>query len=109
MHGYYVQGSYFLTGEHRNYKTSTGLFSRVKPKANFSSRLGQLGAWEVTLRYSSLDLTDNPVNGGELDDITAGLNWHLNPNIRLMFNYIRADKEDVGEADIALLRMQVDF
>jgi phosphate-selective porin OprO/OprP len=109
LNGYYVQGSYFLTGEHRNYKTSTGTFNRVKPKANFSAKQGQLGAWEATLRYSSLDLTNNTVTGGELTDITAGLNWHLNPNMRLMFNYIRADKKHMGEADIAILRMQVDF
>jgi len=109
LDGYYIQTSYFLTGEHRKYRTSTGTFSRVKPKANFNPKKNQWGAWELALRYSNLDLKDSTVNGGEIENISAGLNWHLNPNARLMCNYIRADKQDVGEADIAIIRMQVDF
>jgi phosphate-selective porin OprO/OprP len=108
LDGYYVQASYFLTGEQRKYKTSSGAFSRVKPKENFSSGGGP-GAWEVALRYSGLDLNDAGISGGELDDITAGLNWHLNPNTRLMWNYVHADKDDVGNADIVLMRLQIDF
>lgn len=109
LDGYYVQGSYFLTGEQRKYKTSTATFSRVKPKSNFSFKKGQWGAWELALRYSNLDLKDQTVNGGELDNISAGVNWHLNPNARVMFNYIRSERENVGEADIAVIRMQLDF
>jgi phosphate-selective porin OprO/OprP len=33
--GFYVYGSYFITGENRSYKTTNGTFSRVKPKSNF--------------------------------------------------------------------------
>jgi phosphate-selective porin OprO/OprP len=105
--GYYVQGSYFLTGEHRNYKPSAGAFSRVKPNENFGG--GGPGAWEVALRYSQLDLDDGGVDGGELTNITAGLNWHLNPNTRLMWNYIQVDKDSVGDADILMMRLQIDF
>jgi len=108
LHGYYIQTSYFLTGEHRKYKPSAGSFSRVKPKENFSFG-GGLGAWEVGLRYSGLDLDDGSISGGELDTITAGLNWHLNPNTRIMWNYVHADKDDVGEADMLLARLQIDF
>jgi phosphate-selective porin OprO/OprP len=105
--GYYVQASYFLTGEHRPYKTSSGTFSRVKPKENFSFGGGP-GAWEVAVRYSELDLDDS-LDGGEVDDISAGLNWYLNPNTRLMWNYIHMDKDNVGDADILMMRLQVDF
>jgi phosphate-selective porin OprO/OprP len=105
--GYYVQASYFLTGEHRNYKPSAGAFSRVKPKENFSFG-GGLGAWEVAVRYSELDLDDS-LDGGEVDDISAGLNWYLNPNTRLMWNYIHMDKDNVGDADILMMRLQIDF
>src|SRR4030042_1210424 len=31
FNGYYVQGSYFLTGEHRNYNTKEAIFGRIKP------------------------------------------------------------------------------
>ncbi|MHC4097467.1 MAG: porin, partial [Planctomycetota bacterium] len=60
-------------------------------------------------RYSGLDLDDSGISGGELDTITAGLNWHLNPNTRIMWNYVHADKDDVGEADMLLARLQIDF
>ncbi len=106
--GYYAHVSYFLTGEHRIYKPSEGVFSRVKPNENFKYGGGS-GAWEVALRYSGLDLSDNIITGGELHDITAGLNWYLNPNTRVMWNYVHADKEDIGNADMFMIRLQVDF
>lgn len=108
LDGYYVQANYFLTGEHRPYKTSEGVFSRVKPKRNFGFGEGP-GGWEVAVRYSELDLNDGNIIGGELDNITAGLNWYLNPNMRIMWNYVHSDKETVGDADMLLTRLQIDF
>jgi phosphate-selective porin OprO/OprP len=113
LNGWYVQGSYFLTGEHRNYKTSKGAFDRVHPKKNFRED-GGWGAWEVALRYSYLDLDDSrlPDEATDMHDVTVGLNWYLNPNVRVMWNYIRscADGLDVSNAaDIFAMRMQVDF
>lgn len=114
--GYYVQASYFLTGEHRSYKTSEAAFSRTKPKKNYSSPSqdgqahgGGCGAWEVKARYSELDLNDSGITGGELDNITAGLNWYLNPNTKIMWDYIHADKDRIGRADIFMMRLQFDF
>lgn len=106
--GYYAQASYFLTGEHRRYKPSEGAFSRVKPKKNYSFGSG-LGAWEVAVRYSSLDLNDSGITGGTLNDVTAGLNWYLNPNMKVMWNYVHADAGSVGTADMAMMRFQIDF
>ena len=106
--GYYVQASYFLTGEHRNYKTSEGAFSRIKPKNNYSAAGGS-GAWEIKARYSGLDLSDRDITGGELNNITAGLNWYLNPNTKIMWDYVHADKDDVGQADMLMMRLQFDF
>ena len=106
--GYYIQASYFLTGEHRSYKTSEAAFSRTRPKKNYSSGGGR-GAWEVNARYSELDLNDGGITGGELDNITAGLNWYLNPNTKIMWDYIHADKDRIGQADIFMMRLQFDF
>ncbi len=112
--GYYVYGSYFLTGESRDYKPGSGSFSRITPKSNFHPTEGGPGAWELALRYARVDLTDEDIEGGELSDITLGINWHLNPNVRMMFNYVYADLEDRGEisddnANIFQARFQIDW
>jgi phosphate-selective porin OprO/OprP len=107
--GFYVQGSYFLTGEHRKYKASSGAFDRVKPRENYSYKDGGSGAWEVAARYSQIDLDDGSVTGGELKDVTVGLNWYLNPNMRIMWDYIRADLDNVGDSNLFMMRMQIDF
>lgn len=111
LSGFYVFGSYFLTGEHRAYKG--GSFSRVKPINNFDGK-GNWGAWEVAARYSYLELEDDDYGDQELDGITAGLNWYLNPNMRVMWNYVlsgyEADDEDIdGDVQAFMMRFQVDF
>ncbi|MEI6256344.1 MAG: porin, partial [Planctomycetota bacterium] len=45
------------------------------------------GAWQVGARYNYLCLSDGQVNGGVLNGMTLGLNWLLNPNARVYFNY----------------------
>ena len=106
--GYYVQASYFLTGEHRNYKTSEAAFSRVKPKSNYSYGVGP-GAWEIKVRLSELDLNDGNITGGKLNDVTTGLNWYLNPNVKLMWDWVHADRDNIGQADMLMMRLQFDF
>jgi phosphate-selective porin OprO/OprP len=110
--GAYLYGSWFVTGEHRPYSTSSGTFSRVKPKSNFMD--DGIGAWELALRWSWLDLNDGNVRGGEENNLTFGVNWYLNPNYRMMFNYIYADAKDRidaedGSANIFQMRFQVDY
>jgi len=103
---FYVYGSYFLTGEHRPYKNKSGAFDRLKPRRV----LGEgSGAWEVAVRYSTLDLTDASITGGELDDVTLALNWYPYSNVRWMLNYVMADLDGAGEADSVQMRFQIDF
>jgi phosphate-selective porin OprO/OprP len=121
--GYYVQASWFLTGEHRPYNRRLGGFARVRPHENFwlvatgadGAGLGfGRGAWEVAVRCGSVDLNDGGVRGGILYDVTLGLNWYWNPNMKLQWNYVRARREDVGgsaagTADILAMRFAWDF
>ena len=39
------------------------------------------------MRYNRLCLDDGEVNGGVLNGVTLGLDWLLNPNARVYFNY----------------------
>ena len=106
--GWYAFVSYFLTGEHRPYVKDSGAFGRIKPKRDFVLGEGP-GAWEVALRYSTADFNDGSVQGGELQDVTFGVNWYLNSVAHLMFNYILANVEDAGQTDIFQMRLSVDF
>ena len=107
--GYYIAAGWFLTGEHRPYKRSGATFGRIRPAENFRGEKHGPGAWEVAARFSSIDLDDAGIAGGKLEDVTVGLNWYINPNTRVMWNYVRADRESVGNADILQMRFQVDF
>ena len=112
--GFYLFGNYFITGEHRNYSRQSGTFYSLEPKNHFRPFKGEWGAWELTSRFSYIDLNSEAIRGGKEFDFTAGLNWYLNKKTRFMFNYIRAkieDREtpppvDNGHADIFQARFQ---
>lgn len=109
--GFYVYGSWFLTGESRVYKGDRGVFDMIVPRYPFSLKAGGAGAWEVALRYSNLDLNDETIRGGEIDDMTVGLNWYVNQYVRLSANYVAVldiggGAHDDDEPDIYEMRMQ---
>ncbi len=122
FHGGYIYASWFLTGENRGYKRTAGCFDRVKPFENFfrvrtedgSVATGK-GAWELGYRWSYVNLSDAAVRGGQVIDHTIGLNWYLNPYMRLMFNYVHSDTTDTdlgpgtGTVDVFQTRAQIDF
>ena len=110
--GFYVMGSYFVTGEHRPYSLSNGAFGAVRPKRPFRGEEGGWGALELALRYSKIDLSDGLISGGEEENFTVGVNWYLNPNIRLMWNYVHAEIDRHvfdGDLNIFQTRLQVTF
>jgi len=113
FYGWYVYGSYFITGEGRAYRDS--IFQRVRPRRNLLEN-GGLGAFEVAARYSGLDLgadgvdkTDDLIPGTRLVDVTLGLNWYWNPMTMMRFNFIHADIDEVGGIWAFLWRGQIDF
>ena len=114
--GGYVYCSYFFTGEHRLYDLKKGVFGKVSPRNDFRFCGTGLGAWELALRYSYLDLNSGKIQGGKESNLTAGLNWYMNENLRISFNYIHADVWDRaaldvhhGNADIYQGRFQISF
>ena len=104
---YYGQVSYCLTGENRPYKSSLAGFGRVKPKNNYGEN--GWGALEVAARFSAIDMKED----GSLEDFTIGLNWYLNPNTRVMLNYVMGELTNgVGEVtteNAVMMRIQLDF
>ena len=93
-HGGYVQLMRFLTSDHDHYNKQTATFERLKPRENFFLVRGRdgcsisgLGAIQVGARYNYLNLNSHGLNGGILNNLTTGLNWFWNPNMKLQFDY----------------------
>ncbi len=107
--GYYVQASWLLTGENRRYKNSIGSFSEVLPEQPFQPKGGGGGAWELATRFSSIDLQDAGIPGGEAQDLTFGINWYLNPQLRFQANYVISNLDTFGNARIFEFRFRLDF
>jgi phosphate-selective porin OprO/OprP len=118
FYGYYAEVMYFLTGEHRAYDHDRGAFGRVIPYSNaFLVRTADgagfgPGAWQVGLRYSQLDLNDGGIQGGVIEDVTLGLNWFLNPNMKLQWNYVHTRRDALAAAGDIYgfgMRLAMDF
>ena len=90
MSGYYVLAAYSLTGEPRGYKSSSGVFTGLKPASG-------MGAWELVARYEDADV-DVKARGAEASVKRAvlGVNWYPTRNVRMMLNYIDAEAKDCG-------------
>jgi len=112
LDGWYVLGSWFLTGESRPYKFKKGGFTRVKPKS-------KRGAWEMAARYNVLNFNDGLFTGGQEKNIAFGINWYISKQMRVMANYIMVDNDQYANANgsaignddpnIFQMRFQVDF
>jgi phosphate-selective porin OprO/OprP len=108
FHGWYVQGGWVLTGENRPYNPGEARIDAPKMNYNFNPSAGTWGAFELVARYSDLDLNyhdcgagkaipASPANcfdairGGEQKISSVGLNWYLNPDIRVMVDFQHVD------------------
>ena len=93
---FYVSGLWNLTGESWTYKG--GL-----PSTPLPSEPGR-GMWQLGLRYDSIDLDDGSLRagatptsapivdgilGGEMDSVTAGVNWYWRSNFKFALNYVK--------------------
>lgn len=97
--GWYVSTSWVLGGQSRRY--DQGEFKGVEPASG--------GTWELTTRYSRIDLDDGLILGGQERNTTLGINYYLNEHVRFMANYIQVQSERQGIHDdpsVVLLRAQ---
>jgi phosphate-selective porin OprO/OprP len=116
FNGWYVFGSWVVTGEDRRYRPLSGRFKGVRPEEEFNFRKKKWGALELALRYSQADLNDKGILGGKERNVTVGLNWYLTEKYRFMVNYINAKVKDRfdppvkdGTAEIIAARIQIGF
>ena len=83
--GYWIGASWVLTGEMRPYNKKSGAFGGV-PIARTVYQGGK-GAWELRGRWSSIDLSDGLVEGGEMDIASLGVSWWLTPFFSVSMDY----------------------
>jgi phosphate-selective porin OprO/OprP len=120
--GWYAFATYSLTGEQHPYDPGTASFRNIRPAKPLGTP-GGWGAWELTARYSNIDLDFNPLStaatggiaGGKQDVWTLGLNWYPNSVIKFQLNYenlqvnhVNAPANDISSNAIAL-RSQIQF
>lgn len=111
FNGWYVQGTWVLTGEARRYNAETATWQNPRPDKPFSLKNPGIGAWELTGRYSELDLDFRPgvqgatlvantggIRGGKQKAFTTGFNWYPNNVIRFIFNYQHVNVNRIGAA-----------
>jgi phosphate-selective porin OprO/OprP len=96
---YYATLVWMITGESYADSYSNSVFSRIRPKSNFTGRGDGWGAWELGVRFSKWDASDFRTGGAgtglvaanttaEADAVTVGLKWIANPNTRIIVNYV---------------------
>lgn len=87
-----IQAAYFLTGEQEAY-------DRARPLHDFHSGAPGAGGWELVARYHEIRFDPQTFAGGAqsfanpLTSVMAahaigtGINWYLNPNVKLQLDY----------------------
>ena len=102
-HAWQVQAGYLLTGEDESYYG-------IKPFHDFDPSEGRWGAFEIKSRVGGLGVDSDIFKDGFASASTSartatefggGLNWYLNRNLKLSFEYLRTffDKGAVGGKD----------
>lgn len=100
--GWYVTGSWILTGETRPYDRNVGYARRVIPT-------GFWGAPELVARFSHVDLDSAKVAGGAYDKTYLGLNWWATTRWKfgVGWGHTWLDRSGLnGESDTVLTRVQ---
>ena len=111
FNGGYVQLAYTLTGENRAYDKRGGSLAReyFGKRGPFNNAwavrdengnwITNWGAWELAARYSYVNLNDgvgaNRIQGGIMDGVSVGLNWYLNNNMSVNFDWAYDNRYDL--------------
>jgi phosphate-selective porin OprO and OprP len=105
FNGGYVEAGWVMTGEPIRYSVGSAAFARPKVDEPFTVDQRGIGAWELSTRWSVMNLNSN-VTPGVAQSVTGGvygglqqifgaaLSWYPNDWVRLMlqFQYTQVDK-----------------
>lgn len=80
FYGYYITGSWVLTGETRPYDRTVGYARRVIPTDHW-------GAPELVVRFSHEDLVSGVVQGGSFNKTYLGMNWWATRRWKMGFGW----------------------
>jgi len=123
---WYADLNWMVTGEPWSDTYKSGVYGRMRPKRNFDSKDGW-GAFELGLRYSKFDASDfdtmlksstsTASYTSEAEAWSVAAKWLMNPNARIVLNYVRTEFEDpirvnrvLDDTENAILvRAQYDF
>lgn len=121
--GGYVEGSVVLNGPGRDYAltpeggTTYAVFKGVEVPERLRVSRGGAGVFELSARFSAIDLNDRRLGGGSERDVSLGLSWYPEPNVRLIANYVHGrvrpgnEQEDLGSRpfsfDVFVARAQL--
>lgn len=104
----FIEAGWWLTGESRGYKSSSGTFDRTRPNRSLSQ--GGFGGWQIAARYDTADMADAAL--GDYTTLTLGVNWQVESHARVMLNVIDSEHDAPAfteSADIVQMRFQFDF
>lgn len=80
-----IVATYFFTGTKRPYRTDGSIFGFVPVRKSVFK--GGWGEWEGVLRFSTFDLNDGTIQGGQFWRLTPMVNWYISRVIRMEFIY----------------------
>jgi phosphate-selective porin OprO/OprP len=98
-----ITAQWVLTGE-------AASFNVLTPLHPFNPHAGEWGAWQLVARYSELDIDDQAFNGfsdpstsaRSASSCTAGLNWWLNRNIRVLTSFSHTTFQGGGGVNVGI-------
>ena len=124
---WYANVTWLITGESYAAAYKDGVFGRIQPNNNFNLGQEGWGAIELGLRYSKFDASDfktmltaptaTASYTSKVDAWTAGAKWIMNPNARILLNYVRTNfdtpiiinSQSSSHENALTMRAQYDF
>lgn len=93
--GYHVSASWILTGQSRKYNYKAGIFGQAPITQNVNN--GGWGTWETGVRWSNIDLTEQLIEGGDMDILSMSMNWWLTPSFNVNLNVRKIWTDHMGQ------------